>query len=137
MSDPHEINSPGERLRARPEERFGSPVNMISLPEALQKLRGEATPVRQGHRQITLDQLGPMTLVLFAFEEGGTLHNHKAAGVVTIQAIEGELTIRSEDGEYTLSPNMVVVIAPNIRHSVSAAQAGAMLLTVYLVPNQI
>lgn len=125
----------GNRLRARPEERFGSQENMIDLPEAIRKLRDEFATARHGHRQITLDQWGPVTMVLFAFEEGGDLADHQAAGVVTIQALEGELIVRTDEEEYRLSPNMMVVLAPNVRHSVVAVQASAMLLAVCLVTN--
>lgn len=132
MSNASEIPEE-DRLRASPKERFGAPENMLDLPAALRKLGAEATPTRHGHRQMTLDQYGPVTLVLFAFEEGGNLHDHKAAGVVTIHALEGELIVRTEEQEYTLLPNMVVTLAPNVRHSVEARQASAMLLTVCLV----
>jgi len=131
MSDTRDQN----RLRAQPKERFGAQENMIDLLGAIRELRAEATATRQGHKQITLDQWGPVTLVLFAFEEGGSLDDHKAAGVVTIQALEGELTVRTQGGEYRLLPNMMVVLAPNVRHSVLAAQASAMLLSVCLIDN--
>lgn len=123
------------RLRAQPEVRFGSQENMIDLPGAIRELRAEATATRHGHRQITLDQYGPVTLVLFAFEEGGSLDDHKAAGRVTIQALDGELQVRTEGEEYKLGPSMMVVLAPNVRHSVLATRASAMLLSVCLVNN--
>src|SRR4051794_38394078 len=90
------------RLRARPKERFGAQENMMDLRAAVRKLREEHTATRHGHRQITLDQSGPVTLVLFAFEEGGDLVDHQAAGVVTIQALAGELIVRTGQGEYKL-----------------------------------
>lgn len=131
MSNTSEIPEE-DRLRARPQERFGAPENMLDLPAAICKLRAEVTPTRHGHRQMTLDQYGPITLVLFAFEAGGNLHHHKAAGVVTIHALEGELIVRTEEQEYRLSSNILVTLAPNVRHSVEAAQASAMLLTLCL-----
>ncbi len=123
------------RLRVKPEERFGYHETLIDLPGALRELRAEASVTRHGHKQITVDQWGPLTLVLFAFEEGGSLDDHKAAGVVTIQALEGELAVRTEAGEYRLLPNMMVVLAPNVRHSVVAAQESAMLLSVCLMTD--
>lgn len=125
-------DTPETRLRAHPKERFGSQENMIDLPEALRNLRDEATATRHGHQQITLDQCGPVTLVLFAFREGGNLADHQAAGVVIIHALEGELTVRTKDEEYNLLPHMMVVLAPNVRHSVVAVQESAMLLSVCL-----
>jgi quercetin dioxygenase-like cupin family protein len=122
-----------ERLRESPRERFGSAENMFDMAGALRKLRGEASPERAGHKQITLDQYGPVTVVLFAFDEGGSLKDHKAAGVVTIQALEGDLTVRTDTQEYKLGPKMMVMLSPNVRHSLDANTACAVLLTVCLV----
>lgn len=130
------MNTPPEqRLRQHPEERFGADQNIIDIPGTLRALRSESAPVRDGHRQITLDQSGPVTLVLFAFEAGGQLRDHHAAGVVTIHGLEGKLHVSTEAREYALSPNKLVVLAPNISHSVLAETAGALLLTVCLVPD--
>jgi len=124
------------RLRVQPKERFEAPEHMINLQKAIRELRAEATATRRGHRQITLNHCGPVTLMLFAFQKGGSLDDHKAAGVVTIQALQGELSIRSEDEEYKLLPNMMVVFAPNVHHSVLAVQASAMLLSVCLTNDE-
>jgi quercetin dioxygenase-like cupin family protein len=126
-------DTPDERLRESPRERFGSAENMFDMAEALRKLRGEASPERAGHKQITLDQYGPVTVVLFAFDEGGSLKDHKAAGVVTIQALEGEVTVHTDAQEYKLGPKMMVMLSPNVRHSLDANTACAILLTVCLV----
>ncbi len=118
--------------REHPEERFAAPEQMFDMAQAINALRNEASPIRRGHRQITLYHQRPVTLVLFAFEEGGKLDDHKAAGVVTIHALEGELTVRTEGHEHKLAPGMMVVLAPNVRHSVHAIKPAAMLLTVCL-----
>jgi quercetin dioxygenase-like cupin family protein len=122
-----------ERLRESPRERFGSAENMFDMAEALRKLRAEASPERAGHKQITLDQYGPVTLMLLSFEAGGALKDHRAGGVVTIHALEGEVTVRTETQEYQLSPKMLVMLAPNVKHSVEAAKTSAILLSVCLV----
>lgn len=127
-------HDPTEETESRetPQERFAAPEHMIDLAQAISALRNETSPIRSGHRQITLYHQRPVTLVLFAFEERGKLDDHKAAGVVTIQAVEGELTVRTEAQEYKLAPGMMVVLAPNVRHSVHATRPSAMLLTVCL-----
>jgi quercetin dioxygenase-like cupin family protein len=122
-----------ERLRESPKMRFGAAENMFDMKDALRKLRHEDSPERAGHKQITLDQYGPVTVVLFAFDEGGALKDHKADGVVTIHAIEGELIVRTDAQEYKLDADMMVMLAPNVRHSVEAAKKSAMLLTVCLM----
>jgi quercetin dioxygenase-like cupin family protein len=128
-------NSDEGRLRESPRERFGAAENMFDMADALRKLRAENAPARLGHREITLDQNGPVTLMLFSFEAGGILKDHKANGVVTIQALEGEVIVRTETEEYRLSPHQMVMFAPNVTHSVEADRLSALLLTVCLLNN--
>jgi quercetin dioxygenase-like cupin family protein len=124
------------RLRPHPAERFGKPIKLLDLPAEIRRLRAEAAPVRHGHRQIALDRHGPVTLVLFAFEEGGSLRDHRADGVVVIHALEGNLVVRAEGEEYELRSDMAVMLAPGVPHSVEARQASTMLLTVCLVGGE-
>ena len=128
QQDPTEETGP----REHPQERFAAPEQMIDLAQAITGLRNEISEIRHGHRQITLYHQRPVTHVLFAFEEGGGLDDHKAAGLVTIHALDGELIVRTEAQEYKLSSGMIVVLTPNLRHSVHATQPSAMLLTVCL-----
>lgn len=131
MTQQHDPTEETE-LREHPQERFAAPEHMIDLAQAISALRNETSAIRHGHRQITLYHQRPVTLVLFAFEKGGELDDHKAAGVVTIHALEGELIVRTEAQEYKLGSGMIVVLIPNVRHSVHAVQPSAMLLTVCL-----
>ncbi len=119
--------------REPPQERFAAPEHLINLAQAISTLRSETSPTRQGHKQITLYHQRAVTHVLFAFEDGGKLDDHKAAGLVTIHALEGELIIRAEAQEYKLTPGMMLILAPNVRHSVHATRLSAMLLIVCLI----
>lgn len=75
-------------------------------------------------------------MVLFAFEAGGKLADHKANGLVTIHALDGALTVEaeSETGRQTheLGAQGVLVLSPGVLHSVLAREASRMLLTVHL-----
>ena len=119
--------------RPRPEARFAGESHVFDLPAALRQLRAEAqTAAQHGHRQITIFHRGALTHALFAFQPGGELADHAARGVVTIHAIEGHLTVRAGEDTYELTGGMMVVLAPNVRHSVCAGESSgaAMLLTV-------
>jgi quercetin dioxygenase-like cupin family protein len=125
-------NQQNERLRLAPIERFAGDVHSFDLNETLQKLRAEAHAGPSGHRQITIFHRAPVTKVLFAFEPGGELADHAANGLVTIHVIDGQLTVRAAEQTHELQAGMVVILSPNVRHSVHASQAGAMLLTVHM-----
>ncbi len=126
------MNSNPTRLREHPNARFAAAEHVLNLAESVAQLRAEEHSAQCGHRQITLYHHAPLTMVLFAFEPEGELRDHATAGLVTIQALDGALTVQTPEQTYQLTAGMIVVLAPKVRHSVRAAQASSMLLTVHL-----
>jgi quercetin dioxygenase-like cupin family protein len=80
---------------------------------------------------MTVFHRAPVTKVLFAFEPGGGLADHAANGLVTIHAPGGHLTVQVATETYVLQAGMMVVLSPNVPHSVRAGETSAML-TVHL-----
>jgi len=122
----------GERLRQAPTERFAGTERAFSLRTALEELRNEDHPARDGHRQIALFHRAPVTQILFSFESGGHLERHTAHGLVTIHVLEGRLAVEAEGTEHDLVAGEVLVLDPDVPHDVRASETSAMLLTVHL-----
>lgn len=120
------------RLRPHPTGRFSNSQHALDLKKSLQSLRGEAHSGAHGHRQETVYHRAPITMVLFDFEQNGELADHAANGLVTIQVLEGRLLISAEEQTHGLEAGAILVLQPNVRHSVRAETASAMLLTVHL-----
>jgi quercetin dioxygenase-like cupin family protein len=121
-----------ERLRTPPSERFAGRRHLVSLAGALAELRAEEHPPRDGHRQFALFHRAPVTQVLFAFEPGGRIQRHSAAGLVTIHVLEGRLSVEAEGADHDMGAGDVLVLDPGVPHDVRAPEAAAMLLTVHL-----
>jgi quercetin dioxygenase-like cupin family protein len=130
--DEQQENQQHDRLRPAPVERFAGEIHVFDLNEALQKLRAEAHAAESGHRQMTIFHRAPVAKVLFAIEPGGELAEHTANGLVTIHALEGHLTVQAAEQTHQLEAGMIVILSPNVRHSVRASEASAMLLTVHM-----
>jgi quercetin dioxygenase-like cupin family protein len=126
------MESTENRLREAPAERFAAPEHLFDLNALGEQLRGEPRGARDGHRQMTIYRHGAVTMVLFDFEAGGQLHDHKANGLVTIHALQGALSVRTPQETYELASGVLVVLKPGIPHSVQAREAARMLLTVHL-----
>ena len=124
-----------ERLRPSPQQRFAPSVQLFDLSAAASQLRAEPQTPRNGHRQVALDRHGPMTLVLFTFEQGGVFKNHQVPGMATLMLTRGHLRITTEDGDHELRPGQVLTIGPGVVHSVQAPEASEMLLTVCLTEH--
>ena len=148
MNEPTLTNEPtitGERLREAPATRFSGPQHVFDLLQLSAHLLNEAHLGANGHRQMTIFRQGTTTMVLFAFEAGGRLADHKANGLVTIHALDGKLTVEAqgEAGEaseagkagwqtHNLHAQQILVLSPGVLHNVTAHEASRMLLTVHL-----
>jgi len=121
-----------DRLRTAPSDRFAGQAHAFDLNEALRTLRAEDHPARDGHRQVTILRRAPITNVLFAFDEGGVLAEHKTNGTVTIHGLEGRLLVQADGTDFYLEADQLVVLNPGLPHSVRALAPSAMLLTVHL-----
>jgi quercetin dioxygenase-like cupin family protein len=74
-------------------------------------------------------------LVLFAFEAGGELREHRAPGHVVIHCLRGELVVEASGADGVLKMGEALFLDPNVPHSVRAITESDMLLTVCLAPK--
>ena len=129
----------GTRLREAPSTRFSGSQHVFDLVELSAHLLNEDRPGANGHRQITIFRHDATTMVLFTFEVGGQLTDHKANGLVTIHALDGALTVEAQEGaewqRHDLRAQQILVLNPGVLHNVTAHEAGRMLLTIQLVKN--
>ena len=118
------------RDRPAPRERFAGPEHLFDLPDIASRLRTESGPVRHGHRQMTIFRKGQLTLILFAFEAGGRLADHRAEAEVMIMAVTGRLEVSTPDATHRLTSGSVLVLDAGVRHDVHAPEPSQMLLAV-------
>src|SRR5688500_6561901 len=117
------------RDRPAPRERFVGAEHLFDLGDIAARLRTESGPVRDGHRQITIRK-GPLTLIVFDFEAGGRLANHRAQADVMIMALSGSLEVSTTERTHRLGPASVVVLEPGVQHDVVPPEPSQMLLAV-------
>lgn len=124
------VDTPDQRLRPHPSTRLTGPVVLLDLPELVRTLQSEPHHATAGHRQAGLVHRGPLRILLFTFEPGGRLPDHRAPGQVVIQCLRGELAVGAEGTMHRLTPGQVVVLEPSVAHDVEARVESDMLLTV-------
>lgn len=122
-----------DRLRPHPEDRLAPSVQVVKLAEAAAKLRAEPHGSVAGHRQIAVARHGPVTNILFVFERGGLLKEHRTDGVVTIHVLSGRLEVAFDDERHEMGAGELVHLAADVPHSVRAIEESEMLLTVHRV----
>jgi quercetin dioxygenase-like cupin family protein len=124
------VNQPDERLRPHPSDRLAGPAVALKFPDLARALRSEPHPAKSGHRQAGLVHRGALRLLLFAFEPGGRLPEHRAGGHVVIHCLRGELVVHADAGRHQLAAGEALVLDPDVPHSVESVGESEMLLTV-------
>lgn len=120
-----------EHLRPAPESRFEASSLVFDLSAEVAAIRAEG-PTPHDHRQKTLYKRGNRTIALFAFDAGASLPEHRTAGTVTIQPVEGEIAVMADGRSHRLCVGQVLVLAPAVRHDVRAERSASFLLQVSL-----
>lgn len=119
-----------ERLRPHPSNRLVGPVVSLDLPALGRALQNEPHPAKSGHRQAGLIHRGALRLLLFAFEPGGRLPEHRAPGHVLIHCLRGELVVDANGARHPVGAGEALVLDPSVPHAVEAVAESEMLLTV-------
>lgn len=119
-----------ERLREHPRDRLAGATQHVDLADVAAALRAEPHDATAGHRQIAVVRSGAMTVILFVFEAGGHLPDHRAPGDIVIHVLSGRLDVTLEHGSVKLSRGQFLSLAPNQLHSVRALESAEMLLTI-------
>ena len=111
------------------ERTLASDVLVHHLPAAARLIDRDLLE-RHGRSARTIVKEGVLRVVVIALAEGGDLPEHHAAGHVTLQLLDGELSVFALGTEYALRPGDVVVLAPGVAHSARSEPGCAFLLTI-------
>jgi quercetin dioxygenase-like cupin family protein len=75
-------------------------------------------------------------VLLFAFQAGQQLKEHRTTSQILVQALRGRITFTSEGSSVDLHAGMLLQLEANIPHSVVARTNAVMLLTMTPNPSQ-
>lgn len=92
---------------------------------------GTCLPQQKTHALFKSSDLEVMRLVLLA---GQRLPPHRVAGEITIQCIEGELTIQADHRSHALTAGQLLFLPAGQVHDVTARVNASALVTIALKP---
>jgi quercetin dioxygenase-like cupin family protein len=85
---------------------------------------------RHGRSSRTLVKQGVLRLTIIAIAPGGAMETHSTPGPVSMHVVEGEIVFVALSREYVAKAGDILVMAPDVEHSVRSATGGVFLLTV-------
>jgi quercetin dioxygenase-like cupin family protein len=101
----------------------------FDLNEEIERLREENT-WQGGRNSKTLVKNADFRIVLTVLQANARLHEHKAAGRISVQTIAGHIRIHVEDTVVDLPSGHLLALDRALLHDVQALEENAFLLTI-------
>ena len=106
-----------------------SPVLSFDLNAEIKQLRGE-NAWQGGRNSKTLVKHPDFRVVLTVLKSNARLHEHKAAGGISVQAIVGHIRMHVQDKVIDLPAGHMLALERALPHDVEALEDSAFLLTI-------
>jgi quercetin dioxygenase-like cupin family protein len=113
----------------RPPGPLGNPMLTFDLNGEIERLRNEDA-WQGGRNSKTLVKNVDFRVVLTVLQANSRLHEHKAAGRVSIQTVVGHIRIHVEDKAIDLPTGHLLALDCALLHDVQALENSAILLTI-------
>ncbi len=85
---------------------------------------------QHGRSARTLVKEGALRVTLIALATKGALPSHSTVGPISIQLLDGDITVSAAGKEYVLAQRDLLVVAAAVEHSARSIGGGSFLLTV-------
>jgi quercetin dioxygenase-like cupin family protein len=109
--------------------RLESPILSFDLKAEIEGLRGEGG-WQAGRDSKTLVKHPDFRVVLTVLKSGARLHEHKAAGRISVQAVAGHIRMHVQDKVFDLPAGHLLALERALPHDVEALEDSAFLLTI-------
>ena len=106
-----------------------NPILSFDLKAEIEGLRGEGG-WQAGRNSKTLVKHPDFRMVLTVLKSGARLHEHKAAGRISVQAVAGHIRMHVEDKVFDLPAGHLLALERALPHDVEALEDSAFLLTI-------
>ena len=114
-----------------------APYVFTDIPTFIKQLKGEDAWEKNDRNGITVFKTNHLTLVVTVLHKGARLEENEIDGLVTIQVIEGTVTVTTPDGDFDLHEKQLVNLHHCQQHSIEAREDSALLITNCSVPEEL
>jgi quercetin dioxygenase-like cupin family protein len=113
----------------RPPGPLGSPMLAFDLNAEVERLRNEDA-WQEGRNSKTLVKHPDFRIVLTVLQSKASLHEHKAAGRISVQAVAGYIRMHVAGQTFDLPAGHLIALDRAIPHDLQALEESAFLLTI-------
>ena len=116
-------------LRPTGDRTLCAPMVEMDLMAHINTIKSESTWATADRNSITVFKSHTMRVVLIGLHENAEIKPHKAHGVISVQVLEGQIEFEADGKSTQLDVGQMLVLNPNITHSVKAIKESVFLLT--------
>jgi quercetin dioxygenase-like cupin family protein len=109
---------------------LAAPMLQFDLRIEAEQLRAQDSYPQGSPTGRTLVKEPDLRIVLMALKAGAKLKEHQASGPISIQALDGIIRLRVDQGSVELTPGELLMLESGIPHDVDAVQDAMFLLTI-------
>ena len=121
------INRPeGSRL-------IDAPAVLVDLKAYTEQLMDESAWDKNDRNGITVFKTKGMTIVLTALHKGAVMENLVVEGILTLQVLEGEISIDGSNETINLKKKQMIVLHPDSNQNIKAEEKTVLLLSNIMV----
>lgn len=118
-----------DERQARPDRPAAVPLFHVRIGEKLEQLRQEPAWRQRRRNAITLIKQPALGVILMLLGPGSKMHEHQAAGPMTLQVLSGSVRFLAAGQTLTLGSGEVVILESAVEHEVEALEESSCLLT--------
>jgi quercetin dioxygenase-like cupin family protein len=118
--------------RPEGERTINSSLLKIDLNEFIRQIKSEPAWVQNDRNSVTVFKSDAMRIVLLGLRANAELKPHKAAGMISVQVLEGRIEFAIDGQSEVLMQGQMVALHEGIMHSVKAMEDSFFLLTMAL-----
>ena len=125
----HSPKPPASSAALRSPGPLESPILSFDLNAEIEQLRRE-NAWQGGRNSKTLVKHSDFRVVLTVLKSSARLHEHKAAGRISVQAVAGHIRMHVQDKVIDLPAGHMLALERALPHDVEALEDSAFLLTI-------
>lgn len=120
-----------EATPQRPEgdRPMDAPMVVMDLSSFMEQIRQEQTWRNSDRNAITIFKTRGMRIMLVALHAGAEMKTHTAAGIISVQVLEGKIKFSTKQQSTELGKGQMLALHEGIPHSVLANMESVFLLT--------
>ncbi|WP_152270086.1 cupin domain-containing protein [Agriterribacter humi] len=116
-------------MRPEGERVLDAPLVNIDIGRFITQIKKEAAWDNSDRNAITVYKTDGLRMVLVALHEGAVMAKHTAAGIISVQVLEGEINFTADEQSVILKKEQMIALHKGLPHSVTALKESVFLLT--------